>query len=117
MNELPKVVFSRTLREPLAWNNSRLAEADLLDEVRSLKAGTDDPLRTLGSLSVVRALMEAGMVDLLRLVVFPQILGGTGREPIFAGLPDVDLELVDTNVLDGPLVVLEYRPATALHAG
>ena len=118
MNELPKVVFSRTLREPLAWNNSRLAEADLVEEVRSLKAGTDDPLRTLGSsLSVVRAVMEAGMVDLLRLVVFPQILGGVGREPIFAGLPDVDLELVDTNVLDGRLVVLEYRPATAFHAG
>jgi dihydrofolate reductase len=117
MNELPKVVFSGTLRGPLACNNSRLAEADLLDEVRSLKAGTDDPLRTLGRLSVVRALMEAGMVDLLRLVVFLQILGGTGREPIFASLPDVDLELVDTNVLDGRLVVLEYRPATALHAG
>ncbi len=57
------------------------------------------------------------MVDLLRLVVFLQILGGMGREPIFASLPDVDLELVDTNVLDDRLVVLEYRPATALHAG
>lgn len=113
MNELPKVVFSKTLREPLEWNNSRLAEADLADEVRSLKAQTGDPLRTIGSLSVVKSLMEAGMVDRLRLMVFPQILGHTGREPIFAGLPDIDLELVDTNVLDGRLVTLEYRPATA----
>ncbi len=117
MNELPKVVFSSMLQEPLAWNNSRLAGADLLDEVRSLKAGTDDPLRTIGSLSVVRALMEAGMVDRLRLVEFPQILGATGREPIFAGLPDVDLELVETDVLDGRLDTLEYRPANANPTG
>jgi len=88
-------------------------KADLVEEVRSLKARTGDPLRTIGSLSVVKALLEAGLVDRLRLVVFPQILGETGREPIFAGLPDTDLELAGTNVLDGRLVTLEYRPATA----
>jgi dihydrofolate reductase len=114
MNELPKVVFSGTLGEPLEWNNSRLAKGDLVEEVRSLKAGTDDPLRTIGSLSVVRALMGAGLVDRLRLVVFPQILGDTGREPAFAGLPDINLELVGTDVLDGRLVMLEYRPANAI---
>jgi dihydrofolate reductase len=113
MNELPKVVFSRTLGEPDDWENSRLAEADLVEEVRSLKAQTGDPLRTIGSLSVVKALLEAGLVDRLRLMVFPQILGSTGREPIFAGLPDIDLELAGTDVLDGRLVTLEYRPATA----
>lgn len=113
MNELPKVVFSGTLGEPLEWNNSRLVNADLFEEVRSLKARTGDPLRTIGSLSVVKALMEAGLVDRLRLIVFPQILGETGRRPIFAGLPDIDLELVSTDVLDGRLVALEYRPATA----
>jgi dihydrofolate reductase len=88
-------------------------KADLVEEVRSLKARTGDPLRTIGSLSVVKALLEAGLVDRLRLMVFPQILGETGREPIFAGLPDVDLELVETGVLDGRLVALEYRPANA----
>jgi hypothetical protein len=45
--------------------------------------------------------------------VFPLILGTTGREPVFAGLPDIHLELVDTEVLDAHLVTLEYRPATA----
>jgi len=113
MNELPKVVFSKTLGEPLEWNNSRLAGSDLVEEVRSLKAQSGDPLRTIGSLSVVKALLEAGLVDRIRLVVFPQILGETGREPIFAGLPDVDLELIETNVLDGRLVTLEYRSANA----
>jgi dihydrofolate reductase len=111
MNELPKVVFSRTLKEPLEWNNSRLAKGDLVDEVRSLKAEGDEPLRTMGSLSVVKALLEAGLVDRLRLMVFPQILGNTGREPIFEGLPDIDLKLAGTDVLDGRLVALEYRPA------
>ncbi len=90
-----------------------MAGPDLVEEVRSLKAQSGDPLRTIGSLSVVKSLLEAGLVDRLRLVVFPQILGETGREPIFAGLPDVDLELIETNVLDGRLVTLEYRPANA----
>ncbi len=113
MNEVPKVVFSGTLAEPLGWNNSRLAKASLVEEVRSLKAEGDDLLRTIGSLSVVKALLKAGLVDRLRLVVFPLILGVTGREPIFAGLPDIGLELAGTDILDGRLVALEYRPAKA----
>jgi dihydrofolate reductase len=113
MSELPKVVFSRRLREPLAWDNSRVAKTDLVEEVRRLKAESDAPLRTIGSLSVVKGLLEAGMVDRLRLTVFPLILGSTGREPVFAGLPDIHLELVDTELLDARLVTLEYRPATA----
>jgi dihydrofolate reductase len=110
MNELPKVVFSGTLEGPLEWNNSRLVKSNLTDEVRSLKAEGGEPLRTMGSLSVVKALMEAGLVDRLKLVVFPLILGETGREPLFAGYPDIGLELVGTDVLDGRLVALEYRP-------
>jgi hypothetical protein len=46
-------------------------------------------------------------------MVFPQILGNTEREPIFEGLRDIDLELAGTDVLDGRLVTIEYRPATA----
>ena len=111
------MVFSRTLKEPLEWNNSRLAEGDLVDEVRSLKAEGDEPLRTMGSLSVVKGLLEAGLVDRLRLMAFPQLLGSTGREPIFEGPPDIDLVLAGTDVLDGRLVALGYRPANANPAG
>lgn len=125
MNELPKLVFSRTLEEPLEWNNSRLAKAELAglakaelaDEIRSLKAEPGDTLRTMGSLSVVKELLVEGLVDRLRLIVFPQILGDTGREPLFADLPDIDLELIDTKVLDGRLVTLEYHPANAHQTG
>ena len=62
---------------------------------------------------MVKALLGLGLVDRLRLVVFPLILGETGREPIFAGLPDIGLELVGTGALDGHLVALEHRPAKA----
>ena len=89
-----------------------MAGPDLVEEVRSLKAQSGDPLRTIGSLSVVKSLLEAGLVDRLRLVVFPQILGETGREPIFAGLPDVDLEPVETDVLDGRLSRSSTAPRT-----
>ena len=109
MNELPKVIFSKTLRGPLAWTSSRLA-ADLIGEVHSLKAQAGSPLRTIGSLSIVKTLMRAGLVDRFRLVMFPQILGDTGREPLFSQLPDINLELIDTTVLDDRLVTLEYRP-------
>ena len=57
MNELPKVVFSGTLGEPLEWNNSRLAKGDLVEEVRSLKAVADPSTRYL---SQRRAPMESG---------------------------------------------------------
>lgn len=113
MNELPKVVFSGTLEEPLEWNNSRVVGGDLVEEVRSLKSEGDAPLVTMGSLSVVKNLMRAGLVDRLRLLVFPQVLGETGREPLFAGLPDIDLELISTGVLDGRVVTLEYRPVVS----
>jgi len=82
------------------------------DEIRALKEEPGDPLRSVGSLSLVKNLAELRLVDRLRLVVFPQILGATGREPILAGLPDIDLELVDNQVLDSRLVLLEYRPTS-----
>jgi riboflavin biosynthesis pyrimidine reductase len=71
----------------------------------------------MGSLSVVKALLRAGLVDRLRLIVFPQILGETGREPLFSELHDIDLDLVKTGVLDGRLVALEYRPTNAAPTG
>lgn len=109
MNELPKLVVSKTLKEPLAWSNS--TRASDLDEIKALKQQTGDPMRTMGSVSLVKNSLRIGLVDRLRLMVFPQILGSTGREPIFAELPDINLELLDTKVLDSRLLALEYHPA------
>jgi dihydrofolate reductase len=112
MNNLPKLVFSTTLTEPLAWNNARLAQHDLAEEIRTLKEEPGDPLRTIGSITLVRHLMTAGLVDRFRLVVFPHVLGQAGQEPVFADYPETALTLASTTVLDSRLVVCEYRPKT-----
>jgi dihydrofolate reductase len=70
------------------------------------------PMRVIGSLSLVRSLLRLGLVDRLRIMVFPQILGATGQEPILKGLPDIDLRLNATQVLGARLVLLDYSPET-----
>jgi dihydrofolate reductase len=112
MNSLPKLVFSATLAKPLAWNNAQLAKNGPVEEVTALKGQPGDPLRTIGSITLVRHLMAAGLVDRLRLVVFPHVLGRAGQEPVFASYPETSLDLTSTTVLDSRLVVCEYRPKT-----
>jgi dihydrofolate reductase len=110
MNELPKLVFSSKLKEPLRWNNTRLAKTPLSDEIRKLKKQPGEPLRSIGSVTLVKSMMQLGLVDRLRLMVFPVILGDAGREPIFATYARTPLELIGTKTLDSRLTLLEYRP-------
>jgi dihydrofolate reductase len=107
---VPKVIFSSTLQEPLDWPNSQLVRGDAVEAVSEMKRGGDRPLSTLGSLSLCRSLLAAGLVDRFRLVVFPVITGKTGRERISDGYPDVGLEMVDSRTFDGRLQLLEYVP-------
>jgi riboflavin biosynthesis pyrimidine reductase len=67
-------------------------------------------VRSIGSISLVKSMMQLGVVNRLRLMVFPLFLGSAGREPIFAGYPQASLELIDMKVLDSALILLEYRP-------
>jgi riboflavin biosynthesis pyrimidine reductase len=60
----------------------------------------------------VKSLLHLGLVDRLRITIFPLLLGDAGREPIYVGYPRASLELIDTKVLDSRLVMVEYRPAT-----
>jgi dihydrofolate reductase len=106
----PKVVFSSTLQPPLAWPNTRLVGGDAVDAVASMKRDGDGPLRTIGSLALCRSLLEAGLVDRFRVVVFPVITGSTGRDRIYDGYPDVALEMVASRTFDGRLQLLEYVP-------
>ncbi len=110
LTRTPKIVFSSTLDEPLAWANTRLVREDPVAAVRSLKSQTTPTLRTLGSLTLCRALLTAGLVDRFRVVVFPVVTGSTGRERIYDGLPDVALEMVASQTFDGRLQLLEYVP-------
>lgn len=109
MSELNAVVFSRTL-ETVSWPNTRLCRDDLVAEIRRLKGESDVPLRTMGSLSVARQLLEAGLVDRLRLMTFPLLVGASGRERFFAGVAAAELELVEHRALDGRVLLIEYRP-------
>lgn len=104
-----KVVFSRTL-DQVDWPNTRICSDELVDEVRALNAASEVPLRTVGSLSVARQLIDAGMVDRLRLMSFPLLAGEAGREPAFEGVGSTDLKLVEHRVLDGRVLLLEYHP-------
>jgi dihydrofolate reductase len=106
----PKVVFSSTLKEPLSWANTELVAGDPVEAVREMKRADSRPLRTIGSLSLARTLLQAGVVDRFRVVVFPVITGATGKDRIFDGYPDIALELVDTRTFDGRLQLLEYVP-------
>jgi riboflavin biosynthesis pyrimidine reductase len=67
-------------------------------------------MRTLGSLTLCRSLLEAGLVDRFRVVLFPVITGRTGRDRIYDGYPDVTLEMVASGTFDGRLQLLEYVP-------
>nr|WP_219975824.1 dihydrofolate reductase family protein [Rubrobacter xylanophilus] len=106
----PKVVFSSTLADPLAWANTRLVTGDAVDSVRAMKADGHTEMRTLGSVSLGRSLITAGLVDRFRVVVFPVITGATGQDRIYEGYPDVRLDLVESRTFDGGLQLLEYVP-------
>ena len=107
---MAKVVFSSTLRAPLSWANTRLVDGDAAEAVRAMKEEGDTELRTLGSLSLCRTLIAAGLVDRFRVVVFPVVTGVTGRERIYDGYPDLALDLVESRTFDGRLQLLEFIP-------
>jgi dihydrofolate reductase len=107
---MSKVVFSRTLREPLAWTNTQLVAREAIEAVREMKASDAKGMRTIGSLTLCRALLNAGLVDRFRVVVFPVITGSTGRERIYDGYPDVALDMISSRTFDGRIQLLEYVP-------
>lgn len=108
--DMPKVVFSTTLREPLAWANTQLVATDPIEAVRKMKATGSKPMRTIGSLTLCRSLLKASLVDRFRVVVFPVITGSTGRERIYDGYPDVALDMIDSRTFDGRIQLVEYAP-------
>ena len=70
-----KIVFSSALQPPLSWPNTRLISGDAVPAVAAMKQDGTSPMRTLGSLTLCRSLLEAGLVDRFRVVVFPVITG------------------------------------------
>jgi dihydrofolate reductase len=108
--KMPKVVFSSTLEEPLEWANSRLVRGDPVEAVRAMKQEDGIPMRTLGSLTLCRSLLAAGLVDRFRVGLFPVITGSTGSDRIYDGYPDVALDMISSRTFDGRILMLEYAP-------
>jgi dihydrofolate reductase len=105
-----KVVFSTTLKEPLSWPKTQLVDRDPVAAVREMKERGTAPMRTIGSLTLCRSLLTAGLVDRFRVVVFPVITGSTGRDRIYDGYPDVSLDMLGSRTFDGRLQLVEYKP-------
>lgn len=107
---MSKVVFSTTLGEPISWANTQLLARDPVEAVREMKAEASKSMRTIGSLTLCRSLLKAGLVDRFRVVVFPVITGSSGRERIYDGYPDVALDMISSRTFDGRIQLLEYVP-------
>jgi dihydrofolate reductase len=110
MRSMPATVVSSTLEGPLDWPDATVVSGDAVDVVARLRDESEVPLRSHGSLSMNRALMDAGLVDRVQVTLFPVITGRTGLDPIFQGAADFDLELVESRTLDNDIQELIYRP-------
>lgn len=110
MNAMPKYVVSTTLRDADAtWNNSTVIRGDVVRGITALKERMQGDLLVAGSATLVRTLLEHGLVDELRLMIFPIVLGTGGR--LFGEVSEPPIMVLDSvkSVGDG-IVILTYRP-------
>jgi dihydrofolate reductase len=106
LNSLPKYVVSSTLEEP-KWTNATVVKGEVVREVSKLKQQIQGELVVYASRPLVRTLMEHDLVDELRLIIFPVVLGAGER--LFGDTPDkLPLRLIDTQAIGGGLVYLTY---------
>ena len=110
LNQVDKYVLSATMEDP-GWQHSTVLSGDLDDEVRALKARPGGNLGVTGSISVCHALIEAGLVDEYRLLLYPVVLG-RGRRLFETGQDhtSLELELVHATPFRSGVVLLTYRP-------
>ena len=108
-NTMPKYVVSSTLEDP-EWNNSTVLKGDLAEEVAKLRKEHEGDVVVHGSGQLVQALVEHDLVDELRLMVFPVVLGSGKR--LFGDTSDKKrLRLVDSKTVGDGVAILTYEPA------
>jgi dihydrofolate reductase len=105
---MPKFVVPATIENP-TWNSTTVLAGDLAEDVRGLKERFAGDILVAGSARLARSLLALGLVDELRLMVFPVVLG-QGRRLFAAGEPAVDLSLVELRQ-SGAVAILTLRPA------
>jgi dihydrofolate reductase len=108
-NTMPKYVVSSTLSDP-EWNNSTVVSGDIADEVAKLKQKHDGDVVVHGSLQLAQYLIDHNLVDELRLMVWPVVLGSGKR--LFGETSDKKtLRLIDSKVVGDGVIILTYMPA------
>jgi dihydrofolate reductase len=108
MNNLPKIVFSKTLQE-VKWNNSRLVKDNIAEEISKMKQQPGKDMVIFGSGSIVSTLMQHGLIDEYRIIMNPIVLGKGNS--LFKGIKDKhNLKLLKTKVLGSGVVILYYEP-------
>ena len=109
LNSLPKYVASSTLKDP-EWNNTTVLDGDAVEAVRDLKARPGGELQIWGSGILVRALLGEGLLDRVKLMVYPVIVGKGMR--LFADNgPDLRLELEESRSTPSGVTIQTFRPA------
>jgi dihydrofolate reductase len=109
MNSLPKLVFSRTLATT-DWQNTRLIKSDFAGEISRLKDQPGKDLCILGSSDLAVSFLEAGLLDEIRILLNPIVLGA--GKPLFQGIPKrLSLKLLRTRLFTNGNVLLVYQPA------
>jgi dihydrofolate reductase len=110
MNGVRKYVVSTTLEEPLEWQNSTLIGDDIAEEISRLKEQPGKDISISGSPTLVRSLLEDGLLDELRLMLHP-IVVGSGKRLFGDGGDQKALELVDSKTFSTGVLYLTYQPA------
>jgi len=110
INSMPKYVVSSTLEDPLEWNNSTLIKGDIVEEVGKLKEQDGGPILVAGSATLVHSLIENDLVDELRLMVFPVMIGG-GKRPFPDSQQKKPFRLIHTKTFGSGVAVHTYEPA------
>jgi dihydrofolate reductase len=108
-NAMPKYVFSSTL-EKADWNNSTILSGDFAEEIGRLKQQVDGVILVAGSAQLVQGLVEHDLVDEIRLMVFPVVLG-SGKRLFGESADKTPLRLVDSKTVGAGIAVLTYEPA------
>ena len=109
MNGVRKYVVSTTLEGPLEWQNSTLIQGDTVGEISELKRQPGKDIVISGSGALVRSLLRNGLIDELRLLVHPVIVG-SGKRLFEEGEDQIALELVESKTFATGVVYLVYRP-------
>jgi dihydrofolate reductase len=110
MNSMQKYVVSTTLEEPLDWQNSTLINENVAEEIAKLKQGEGGDIVISGSGSLVRSLLQYGLLDELKLMIHP-ILVGSGKRLFEEGEEQTKLQLVDSKTFSTGVLYLTYQPA------